>query len=145
MLGCLVLSPVAQATHVVVNGNVSGLLPAPYNVTTTFLVLAHAGDSRFHPDRDGLLHGNGSIDPFADKFVPVCIYELSGSVTGSLVVLSGPIIQSTNELIEGSPVLIEANAATGAVHLTLGPIVGGVFVGQTIEFFGSGKVIIKEH
>jgi hypothetical protein len=138
VLGCLMLSGVAnaQTTSVhIVDGRVSGLLPPPVNITTTLVIQVTASGS------DGLLEGNATTTPFAGDPAAHNVYEISGSITGSSLVLSGTVTQSTASIV-GSPVLIEANALTGQVHITLGPITGGLFVGQTIEFFGSARIIV---
>jgi hypothetical protein len=69
-------------------------------------------------------------------------FSLSGFTAGSTVVLSGTVTKSTVAPLEGSPVTIEADAATGNFTFTLGPIAGGPFAGQTLVFVGLGTVVI---
>lgn len=70
-------------------------------------------------------------------------WPAAGSLSGNLVTLSGVLTES-NFGFTGSPVALEANISTGAITVTLGPIVAGPpFVGQTLVVDGFGSVKIK--
>lgn len=119
-------------TTVHIAGEAFGLLPAPCNCTSGMVIAINV------KGRDGLLDGSGTThaSPGATNQL-----VLSGSVTGSQVVLVGMITQSNVPAIEDSPVRVEADITTGAVRVTLGPLAGGVFRGRTLQFDGSAHVI----
>ena len=117
-------------------GDATGFLPAPCNCTAGIVIAVHARG------RDDSLEGAGTTHATTGA---TNLFELTGSVTGPILILSGTIIHSTVPPIEGSPVEIEANTTTGAFRFTLGPLAGGAFVGQTLVFEGRGNVIETGH
>lgn len=123
----------ASAVGVHISGRASGSLPAPCNCVADIVVAVNAAGTADALEGSGINHpSTGAINRFS----------VTGTTDGSLVVLSGTIFQSTFPPLVGSPVEIEADAATGELTFTLGPIAGGPFAGQTLVFVGSGHVVI---
>ena len=67
----------------------------------------------------------------------------SGSVDGDRVTLTGLITDSNAPFLVGVPGELVADAATGQVTLTFGPLAGGPFEGESITVDGPGRVIVK--
>lgn len=120
-----------NTVHVV--GKATGFLPAPCNCIAGIVIAIDARGS------DDSFEGSGTTHATTGA---TNLFDVTGSVTGSTVILSGTVFQSTIPPVEGSPVQIEADSTTGALRFTLGPIAGGVFAGQTLVFDGAGNVIV---
>jgi hypothetical protein len=123
----------APMTTVSVVGEATGFLPAPCNCTAGIVIAINVRGSAGSLQGAGTNHATTGV---TNRF------QLTGSITGPIVLLSGTIIRSTTPAIEGSPIEIEADATTGAMRVTLGPLAGGVFAGQTLVFEGSATVLI---
>jgi hypothetical protein len=68
-------------------------------------------------------------------------WDATGSLVGDLVTLSGVLTES-NIGLAGTPVELQANIATGAMTVTIGPWTA-LFPGQTVVVEGFGTVKIK--
>jgi hypothetical protein len=64
--------------------------------------------------------------------------------SGSIVTLSGVTLDINNPDLVGSLGNVVANASTGAITFSFGPLTGGPFVGQTIVGTGFGMVRIRQ-
>ncbi len=82
------------------------------------------------------LTGSGVDTTFHGGVPPpgTCEFPLTGSISGSVVTLSGAVSKSTDPTLVGASVLIVADAATGSITFTF----GGVFV-----LTGTGTVQIN--
>jgi hypothetical protein len=69
-------------------------------------------------------------------------FAFSGSVDGSVVVLEGHVAHAAFESLVGTPVRLTADASTGMIDLTFGPIPGGPQAGTTLVLSGRGKVTV---
>jgi hypothetical protein len=70
-------------------------------------------------------------------------WPATGSMTGTVVTLSGTVTGSNVAFLIGSPVEVEADSATGQIALNFGPLAGGPFAGRILGFTGTGRVEIK--
>lgn len=101
----------------------------------TIHVVAHASGPA------GALSGRGFDGPATGSGVSgapgnpgACVFSLTGSVSGTSVTLTGTVIVSSNPSFVGAPVIITANASTGAITFT--------FAG--FPFTGTGSVAIRQ-
>ena len=77
---------------------------------------------------DSTFHGNPGGPPPG-----TCLFRsLTGSVSGSVVTLAGVVDASTDNTLVGVPVMIVANASTGAITFTF----------STAVLTGTGVVLI---
>ena len=69
-------------------------------------------------------------------------FTLTGSISGSSVTLEGMVIQVPLRFpfLLGTPILIYADASTGDIYFSFGPIAGGPI---TMVFEGTGTVVIN--
>lgn len=123
----------AAGPKVVVEGTLYGWLPAPCSCTIPVYLSAQASGPA------GALTGMGVTHSSTG---PTYRFDLSGAVDESAVTLSGTIYKSTASFLIGTPVSLTADASTGEVTYNLGPLVAGVFAGQTLVFSGPGVVRI---
>ncbi len=82
------------------------------------------------------LSGQGSDTPRtppAGSNPGFCQFPLTGSVSGSLVTLSGTVTISSNPSFIGAPVTINADAGTGSI----------IFNFAGFVFTGTGRVVIR--
>ena len=124
----LLLVPASHAQPTVTTVLISGLVSNPKFGSVT--VRASASGSTFS------LVGAGTDSP---PFTGVsgnpgaCQFPLTGSVSGSMVTLSGSVTQSSISAFLGTSVGINAIASTGAITFTFGGI----------PFAGMGIVVIR--
>ena len=120
------LSPTAYATSTTVT--ISGQVSIG---TFTVSVRAHASGTL------SSLSGGGTDSPPPAASPPgnpgVCQFPLTGSISGTIVTLSGTVTQSSVPSFIGTSVSITANAATGAITF--------VFGGDSLT--GTGTVVIR--
>ncbi len=69
-----------------------------------------------------------------------CRFPLSGSLSGSVVTLSGVVTFSNVRSVVGTPIMFRANASTGSITFIFGPSLGTG--GETFTFTGTGSVVI---
>jgi hypothetical protein len=69
-------------------------------------------------------------------------WPAKGSIDGNVVTLAGVVSDGNTAFLIGSPVEVVADASTGSMTLTFGPLAGGPFAGQTIVATGTGRVKI---
>ncbi len=81
------------------------------------------------------LSGLGFDSPIPGTPKGYCRIALTGSLSGSMVTLSGPVIFSTDPTNNGITVTFTANASTGSIIFNFG---GAIFT-------GTGSVVIAAH
>ncbi len=127
LLVLLLLTPVAyaaQPTTVTLSGVVTG--PAG-----TFTIRAEASGSTSSLSGDG----TDSPPPGASGNPGVCHFTLTGSISGTVVTLSGAFDQSSIPSLIGLPIVITADASTGSLIFS---VAGGAII-ET----GTGTVTIR--
>ena len=77
------------------------------------------------------------------NFASEARFTLTGSISGSVVTLTGAVTQSGFAALIGTPVSIVADASTGTITHIFGPIAGGPLAGVTLTFTGTGTVVIN--
>jgi hypothetical protein len=136
VLGLLAPTPPPAAadslTTVHITGEGSGFLPAPCTCQASVILAVHGrGD-------DVSLTGSGTAHASTGA---TNLFELTGSISDSIVSLSGTVYQSSFPILEGSSVEIEADTTTGVVTFTLTPD-GGPFNGIPLIFVGSATIVV---
>lgn len=121
-----------SGTMVQISGKVTGYLGAPCNCQAGVTLVANLRGESTSLEGSGTGHSStGATNQF----------DLTGSIDGTLVTLSGTVVQSTAWYLVGSPVLIVADVETGALTFTLSPV-NGPYINQTLIFTGSGNVLV---
>lgn len=130
-LGALLLLPLVAATSAMAGPPTTVNIDGQVSIAGSTLTLSAnaAGTSASLTGRgvDSTFHGAG---PPAGT----CVFPLTGSISGSVVTLSGAVRQSSDPTLVGASVLIVADAGTGSITFTF----AGVFV-----LTGTGTVVIN--
>jgi hypothetical protein len=135
LMGITFLGPTAgpaQAADLVVN--VSGQVtstPGAFPFLVTLTVGAHAKGSA--TALSGFVFDNAIGNPLDEH--DYCLAPVTGSLSGSVVTLTGVTTFSNNPTLFGVPVRLVADAATGSIEYDFGPFV----------FTGTGQVVIAPH
>jgi len=143
MKSSAVLSSVVVVVFVLLVPLLASLAPAAYasnsttvtisgQVSTTFTVTVRAHASGTPSSLSG--GGTDSPPPNSSTGNPaVCQFPLGGSTDGTTVTLSGTVTQSSTPSAIGTPVVITADASTGAITFNFGGTI----------LTGTGTVVIR--
>jgi hypothetical protein len=71
-------------------------------------------------------------------------FTFNGALDGSVVTLHGHVAHAAFEFLEGTPVTLTADASTGRIDMSFGPISSGPLAGQTLAFTGTGEVRLAD-
>jgi hypothetical protein len=71
-------------------------------------------------------------------------FTFDGALDGSVVTLHGHVAHAAFEFLEGTPVTLTADASTGRIDMSFGPVPAGPLAGQTLAFTGTGKVTLTD-
>jgi hypothetical protein len=85
---------------------------------------------------------SGSVGSVHVTFGSPATFSLQGSLSGDLVTLSGTATHAAAEFLIGTPVTLVADASSGQIDLSFGPIPSGPLAGATLTFSGTGHVKI---
>ncbi len=128
----LAIAPSAVSADVPRTVNVAGVVSGPSG-TVDLQARAAGGDG---------LEGTGV--GFHREFSSRASFVLQGSVTGSVVTLSGTVSKARFGCLVGTPVTVRADGSTGSIVHSLGPIgCPGPLAGQTLAFVGQGTVVVN--
>jgi hypothetical protein len=119
-------------TSVHMAGTATGYLGVPCNCAVSINVAVNALGSAESLAGSGVSHASTGI---TNQF------SVAGSTSDGIVLLHGTVTRATGPTV-GSPVVIEANVETGEMKFWLGPITGGPFEGDTLEFVGTAKTVV---
>ena len=139
LVGVLVAAAPVHAegpTIVSITGSVSSNDPFPAIVRIEATVIGEDPDTLAGAGHHTVLFAGGGFAEHSKWTLT------EGAVHGTSVVLSGFVTKSTAPL-EGTPVQLEADSATGALTLTVGPFTGG-FPGLVVTSQGFGNVVIQD-
>jgi hypothetical protein len=71
-------------------------------------------------------------------------FTFDGVLHGSVVTLHGHVAHAAFEFLVGTPVMLTADAATGRIDMSFGPIPAGPRGGEIVTFTGTGKVSMSD-
>ena len=137
LIGMTFLGPTTstEASHrtvVTVRGNVTNVTPGLGTIFVTAQASGPTSGTLTGQGHDGPPNGSGASG--APGNPGVCPFPLTGSLSGSVVTLSGTVSFSSNPAFVGAPVSITANASTGAITFNFAGFI----------FTGTGSVVVRQ-